>query len=253
MTVSVEIINQLNDNYSYLISSNENNSSIIIDPAESDKILDVLKKKTLNLNYIFITHHHSDHTSGVASLVKAYPEVKVFSPSELNSISVNLISDGNKIITNLNEFKIIHTPGHTLDHIVLCDVKNNLLFVGDVLFRLGCGRIFEGTLEQMHNSLIKLLNLSDNMMVYCGHEYTLNNIKFLEYIFKKNKILESTKKNIISDLSLNKRSIPFHLGEEKKHNPFLNQNCEMALELRSEINYSDFEFFSYLRKEKDSF
>jgi len=253
MTVSVEIINQLNDNYSYLISSNENNSSIIIDPAESDKILDVLKKKTLNLNYIFITHHHSDHTSGVASLVKAYPEVKVFSPSELNSISVNLISDGNKIITNLNEFKIIHTPGHTLDHIVLCDVKNNLLFVGDVLFRLGCGRVFEGTLEQMHNSLIKLLNLSDKMMVYCGHEYTLNNIKFLEYIFKKNKILESAKKNIISDLSLNKRSIPFHLGEEKKHNPFLNQNCEMALELRSEINYSDFEFFSYLRKEKDSF
>jgi len=253
MTVSVEIINQLNDNYSYLISSNENNSSIIIDPAESDKILDVLKKKTLNLNYIFITHHHSDHTSGVASLVKAYPEVKVFSPSELNSISVNLISDGNKIITNLNEFKIIHTPGHTLDHIVLCDVKNNLLFVGDVLFRLGCGRVFEGTLEQMHNSLIKLLNLSDKMMVYCGHEYTLNNIKFLEYIFKKNKILESAKKNIISDLSLNKRSIPFHLGEEKKHNPFLNQNCEMALELRSEINYSDFEFFSYLREEKDSF
>ena len=252
MTVSVEIINQLNDNYSYLISSNENNSSIIIDPAESDKILDVLKKKTLNLNYIFITHHHSDHTSGVASLVKAYPEVKVFSPSELNSISVNLISDGNTITTNLNEFKIIHTPGHTLDHIVLCDVKNNLLFVGDVLFRLGCGRVFEGTLEQMHNSLIKLLNLSDKMMVYCGHEYTLNNIKFLEYIFKKNKILESAKKNIISDLSLNKRSIPFHLGEEKKHNPFLNQNCEMALELRSEINYSDFEFFSYLRKEKDS-
>ena len=253
MTLSVEIINQLNDNYSYLISSNENNSSIIIDPAESDKILDVLKKKTLNLNYIFITHHHSDHTSGVANLVRAYPEVKVFSPSELNSISVNLISDGNKIITNLNEFKIIHAPGHTLDHIVLCDVKNNLLFVGDVLFRLGCGRVFEGTLEQMHNSLIKLLNLSDKMMVYCGHEYTLNNIKFLEYIFKKNKILESAKKNIISDLNLNKRSIPFHLGDEKKHNPFLNQNCKMALELRSENNYSDFEFFRYLREGKDSF
>ena len=253
MTVSVEIINQLNDNYSYLISSNENNSSIIIDPAESDKILDVLKKKTLNLNYIFITHHHSDHTSGVASLVKAYPEVKVFSPSELNSISVNLISDGNRITTDLNEFEVIHAPGHTLDHIILCDQKNNLIFVGDVLFRLGCGRVFEGTLEQMHNSLRKLLNLSDKMLVYCGHEYTLNNIKFLEHIFKKNKILESAKKNIISDLSLNKRSIPFHLGDEKKYNPFLNQNCEMALELRSENNYSDFEFFRYLREEKDSF
>ena len=132
MTVSVEIINQLNDNYSYLISSNENNSGIIIDPAESNKILDVLKKKKLNLNYIFITHHHSDHTSGVAGLVKAYPEVKIFSPSELNSISVNLISDGNTITTNLNEFEVIHAPGHTLDHIILCDQKNNLIFVGDV-------------------------------------------------------------------------------------------------------------------------
>ena len=253
MTISVEIINQLNDNYSYLISSNENNSGIIIDPAQSNKILDVLKKKRLNLNYIFITHHHNDHTSGVAGLVKAYPEVKVFSPSELNSISVNLISDGNKITTNLNEFEVIHTPGHTLDHIILCDQKNNLIFVGDVLFRLGCGRVFEGTLEQMHNSLTKLLNLSDKMLVYCGHEYTLNNIKFLEHIFKKNKILESAKKNIISDLRLNKRSIPFHLGDEKKYNPFLNQNCEMALELRSENNYSDFEFFRYLREEKDSF
>ena len=85
MTISVKIINQLNDNYSYLISSNENNSGIIIDPAESNKILDVLKKKKLNLNYIFITHHHSDHTSGVAGLVKAYPEVKIFSPSKLIS------------------------------------------------------------------------------------------------------------------------------------------------------------------------
>ena len=253
MSISVEIINQLSDNYSYLLSSNENKSGIIIDPAEADKILDVLSKKKLNLDYIFITHHHSDHTSGVVDLVKAYPNVKVFAPSELNSISVKIISDGNTITTDLNEFEVIHAPGHTLDHIILCDQKNNLIFVGDVLFRLGCGRVFEGTLEQMHNSLRKLLNLSDKMLVYCGHEYTLNNIKFLEHIFKKNKILESAKKNIISDLSLNKRSIPFHLGDEKKYNPFLNQNCEMALELRSEINYSDFEFFRYLREEKDSF
>ena len=84
----------------------KNNSAIIIDPAESDKILDILKKKKLNLDYIFITHHHSDHTSGVVDLVKAYPEVKVFSPSELNSISVNIISDGNEITTNFNKFKL---------------------------------------------------------------------------------------------------------------------------------------------------
>ena len=253
MTISVEIINQLSDNYSYLISSNVNSSGIVIDPADPDSILDILKKKKLNLDYIFITHHHSDHTSGVVDLVKANPEVKVFSPSELNSISVNIISDGNKITTNFNKFSIIYTPGHTLDHVVLCDHENNLLFVGDVLFRLGCGRVFEGTLEQMQNSLLQIYNLSDKMLVYCGHEYTLNNLKFLEHIFNKNKILDSAKKKIISDLSSKKRSIPFYLGDEKKCNPFLNQNCEMALELRSKNNYSDFEFFRYLREGKDSF
>ena len=253
MTVSVEIINQLNDNYSYLISSKENNSSIIIDPAEADKILDILKKKKLILDYIFITHHHSDHTSGVIDLVKRYPEVKVFSPSKISSISVDIISGGNNIATNLNKFEIIYAPGHTLDHIVLCDHKNNLLFVGDVLFRLGCGRVFEGTLEQMQNSLHELSNLPDRMLVYCGHEYTLNNLKFLEHIFKKNKILESVKNDIISDLDSKKRSIPFYLGDEKKCNPFLNQKCEMALELRDKNNYSDFEFFRYLREEKDGF
>jgi len=253
MSIFVEIINQLSDNYSYLIYSNDKSSCIIIDPAEADKIIDLLKNKYLSLDYIFITHHHSDHTSGVIDLVKAYPEVKIFSPSKLHSLSIKKISDDNKIKTSLNEFRIISTPGHTLDHIVLCDHENNLLFAGDVLFRLGCGRVFEGTFKQMQQSLQKILNLSDDMLVYCGHEYTLNNLKFLEHIFNNNKILENTKKQISSDLDSKGRSIPFYFGEEKKCNPFLNPRCEMALEFRNKNKYSDFEFFSYLRGEKDSF
>ncbi len=253
MSLSVEIINQLSDNYSYLIFNNDNSSGIIIDPAEADKLIDLLKKKKLNLDYIFITHHHSDHTSGVLDLVEAYPEVKIFSPSKIDALSTNIISEGNKIITTLNEFDIISAPGHTLDHIVLCDHNNYFLFVGDVLFRLGCGRVFEGTFQQMQNSLKKLLNLSDEMLVYCGHEYTLNNLKFLEHIFIKNAILENTKKQISSDLASKGRSIPFRLGEEKICNPFLNQKCEMAEEFRKKNKYSDSEFFSYLRREKDSF
>jgi len=253
MSLSVEIINQLSDNYSYLIFNNDNSSSIIIDPAEADQIIDSLKKKKLSLDYIFITHHHSDHTSGVPGLVEKYPEVKIYSPSALNSLSINKISEGDKIITSLNEFEIISSPGHTLDHIILCDHKNNLLFVGDVLFRLGCGRVFEGTFEQMQNSLQKLLNFSDEMLVYCGHEYTLNNLKFLEHIFSQNEILENTKKIISTDLNSKGRSIPFYLGEEKKSNPFLNQKCEMASEFRIKNKYSDFEFFTYLRERKDKF
>tara|TARA_Y100001970_G_scaffold18251_1_gene20509 strand:- start:6609 stop:7373 length:765 start_codon:yes stop_codon:yes gene_type:complete len=251
--LKIEIINQLNDNYSYLIFNNNNSSSIIIDPAEDEKIIKVLEKKKLKPEYIFVTHHHDDHTSGVLGLVKQYPQVQIYSPSELSTIEINQISNGDKIETILNEFQIFSTPGHTLDHIVLCDNKNKLLFVGDVLFRLGCGRIFEGTIEQMHNSLNKILNLSDDLKVYCGHEYTLNNLKFLENVLGHNVILENTKKQILEDLNLKNRSIPFILGDEKKSNPFLNPDCEIFSEFKKNNNYSNLEFFRYLREKKDNF
>ena len=135
----------------------------------------------------------------------------------------------------------------------MCDHKNNILFVGDVLFRVGCGRIFEGTYEQMRTSLQKILNLSDSMKVYCGHEYTKSNLKFLEHIFNKNKILEKIKKEIFKDLKSKGRSIPFNLGEEKKCNPFLNQECEMASVFRQKNKYSNFDFFKFLRDKKDDF
>ena len=250
---SIKIINQLNDNYSYLLFSNTSPSSLVIDPAEHNKILPILEKKKLKLDYILITHHHIDHTSGVLGLLKEYPEAQIYSPSELFSLKINRIADGDKIKTSLNEFQVFSTPGHTLDHVVLCDTKNKLLFVGDVLFRLGCGRVFEGTIEQMHNSLNKLLNLPDDMTVYCGHEYTLNNLKFLEHLFVQNDILENTKKQILRDLKLKNKSIPFILGDEKRSNPFLNPECEMASEFKKNNNYSNLEFFRYLREKKDNF
>ena len=187
------------------------------------------------------------------SLVKKYPQVKIYSPSDLYSLSINKISNGDIIKTSLNKFKILSSPGHTIDHIVLCDYNNNLLFVGDVLFRLGCGRIFEGTFEQMHNSLQNLLGLPNEMKVYCGHEYTINNLNFLEHVFKNNVILEETKNKILKDLNSKGRSIPFNLGEEKICNPFLNQECEMGSEFRKKNKYSNYELFRYLRERKDNF
>ena len=251
--INVEIINQLSDNYSYIIFNNSNSSSIVVDPSEDEKIIKVLKKKKLKLEYILITHHHNDHTSGVLGLVKEYPQAQIYSPSELFSLTINKISNGDKIKTRLNEFQVFATPGHTLDHVVLCDTKNKFLFVGDVLFRLGCGRVFEGTIEQMHNSLNKILNLSDDMTVYCGHEYTLNNLKFLEHLFVQNDILANTKKQILRDLKLKNKSIPFILGDEKRSNPFLNPKCEMASKFKKNNNYSNLEFFRYLREKKDNF
>ena len=250
--IKIEIINQLKDNYSYLLH-HDNSLAIVIDPADDEKIINVLESKKLKLECIFITHHHSDHTSGVLGLMKKFPHAQIYSPSELSSLKINNISNNNKVATPINEFDILSSPGHTLDHIVLCDFKNKLLFVGDVLFRLGCGRVFEGTLDQMHDSLNKILNLSDDMKVYCGHEYTLNNLMFLEDIFRENIDLEKVKKQILHDLETKNRTIPFVLGDEKKVNPFLNPNCEMSFKFKKNNNFSNLELFRYLREKKDNF
>ena len=250
--IKIEIINQLKDNYSYLLH-HDNSLAIVIDPADDEKIINVLESKKLKLECIFITHHHSDHTSGVLGLMKKFPHAQIYSPSELSSLKINNISNNNKVATPINEFDILSSPGHTLDHIVLCDFKNKLLFVGDVLFRLGCGRVFEGTLDQMHDSLNKILNLPDDMKVYCGHEYTLNNLMFLEDIFRENIDLEKVKKQILHDLETKNRTIPFVLGDEKKVNPFLNPNCEMSFKFKKDNNLSNLELFRYLREKKDNF
>ena len=250
--IKIEIINQLKDNYSYLLH-HDNSLAIVIDPADDEKIFNVLESKKLKLECIFITHHHSDHTSGVLGLMKKFPHAQIYSPSELSSLKINNISNNNKVATPINEFDIFSEPGHTLDHVVLCDFKNKLLFVGDVLFRLGCGRVFEGTLDQMHDSLNKILNLPDDMKVYCGHEYTLNNLMFLEDIFRENIDLEKVKKQILHDLETKNRTIPFVLGDEKKVNPFLNPNCEMSFKFKKNKNFSNLELFRYLREKKDNF
>ena len=250
--IKIEIINQLKDNYSYVLH-HDNSLAIVIDPADDEKIINVLESKKLKLECIFITHHHSDHTSGVLGLMKKFPHTQIYSPSEFSSLKINNISNNNKVTTPINEFDIFSAPGHTLDHVVLCDFKNKLLFVGDVLFRLGCGRVFEGTIDQMHDSLNKILNLSDDMKVYCGHEYTLNNLMFLEDIFRENIDLEKVKKQILQDLETTNRTIPFVLGDEKKVNPFLNPNCEMSFKFKKNNNFSNLELFRYLREKKDNF
>ena len=176
--ITVNIIPQLKDNYSYIIESEADCFAIIIDPAEVGPHCNFLQNKNLNLDSIILTHHHHDHTSGVRSLLQKYPSAKVYSPNPSIDGTTNLIENNDLIKTAVNKFDVIATPGHTLDHIILYDKINALLFSGDTLFHLGCGRLFEGTFEQMFKSLEKIKSLSKNTMVYCGHEYTKKNGEF---------------------------------------------------------------------------
>ena len=250
--MKVEIINQLKDNYSFVLY-NDTLKSCVIDPPDSNPILNFALENNLTIEDIFITHHHKDHTSGVKGILKAFPEVKIHSPSAQIENTRFVLRDGDEVNSCLNTFRIIKTPGHTLDHIIYYDENNGVLFCGDTLFRLGCGRVFEGTLNEMFNSLKKINELSKNTIIYCGHEYTIGNLNFLEKTLKKESSYLTIRNKINDDLNNKGKSVPFLLEDEKQYNLFLNQNSKLGTIIKKELGFTDFELFAYLRKAKDSF
>ena len=249
--IKIKILNQLKDNYSYILESQNSPFVSIIDPAESKSHLNYLKNNNLSLENIFLTHHHNDHVGGVKGILEKHPNTKVYSPSLSINSTTDEIKNDMVVKTKINSFNIIETPGHTLDHIILHDKENDFLFCGDTLFRFGCGRIFEGSLDQMYDSLQKINKLPDKTMVFCGHEYTINNIKFLQSIFANSENLLILNNNVNDQIRKNGRSIPFNLGEEKKFNPFLNQTSSLVKDLKTSLKLSDKELFVFLRQKKD--
>ena len=250
--MKVEIINQLKDNYSFVLY-NDTLKSCVIDPADSNPILNFALENNLTIEDIFITHHHKDHTSGVKGILNAFPEVNIHSPSAQIENTRFVLRDGDEVNSCLNTFRIIKTPGHTLDHIIYYDENNGVLFCGDTLFRLGCGRVFEGTLNEMFNSLKKINELDKNTIIYCGHEYTISNLNFLEKTLKKESVYLTVRNKINDDLNSKGKSVPFLLEDEKQYNLFLNQNSKLGTIIKKELGFTDFELFAYLRKAKDSF
>ena len=250
--MKVEIINQLKDNYSFVLY-NDTLKSCVIDPADSNPILNFALENNLTIEDIFITHHHKDHTSGVKGILNAFPEVNIYSPSAQIENTRFVLRDRDEVNSCLNTFRIIKTPGHTLDHIIYYDENNGVLFCGDTLFRLGCGRVFEGTLNEMFNSLKKINELDKNTIIYCGHEYTISNLNFLEKTLKKESAYLTVRNKINDDLNNKGKSVPFLLEDEKQYNLFLNQNSKIGTIIKKELGFTDFELFAYLRKAKDSF
>ena len=145
------------------------------------------------------------------------------------------------------EFEVIATSGHTLDHVVYYSRQNNLLFSGDTLFRFGCGRIFEGTYDEMKKSLNKIEKLDDSINVYCGHEYTIHNLKFLKKIFHNEKMLNKAELDILEQIKHTKSSMPFNLGNEKKLNPFLSLESPTYRNFMKKKGFDSIRMFKYLR------
>ena len=261
MTVKVEIIKQLTDNYAYIIYSEKTKDALILDPSEPKKIFNFLDSKHLNLKGILITHHHSDHTQGIKEIKKKL-NTKVFSSNSKILGTTNLLSNNENLKFDFIDFKIITTPGHTLDHIVFFSEKEKLLFSGDTLFYYGCGRVFEGTYEMMLKSLNKLKLLPDDTKVYCGHEYSYKNLEFildeLVYWQDRGAVKQKTREMIKKRGS----SMPFELGHQKDWNPFLNCDNPKYKQVIADFpknegkiskEASEIEYFTFIRDKRNEF
>ena len=239
--MKIEVIPCLQDNYAYIILDEVNNTACVIDPSESEPVINFLEKNNIELKFILNTHHHYDHVGGNQELKQKYAAKIIGYKGDKDRIpGIDFLVDDQENWKQGNfEAKIIHIPGHTLGHICFYFYKENSAFTGDTLFSLGCGRIFEGTYSQMYNSLKKLKILPDNTKIFCGHEYTKQNSKFCIKHDKdnqnlKNKINENDKK-----LKKGLPTVPSTIKDELECNIFLKSD--------------NLEIFSKLRDLKDNF
>ena len=195
--MKIKIIKCLQDNYSYLIIDESNNSACAIDPSESKPLIKFIEKKSLNLKFILNTHHHYDHVGGNKELKNKYNSKVIGFYGDKHRIPEIDISLKDREVWKHNnfEFKIFHVPGHTSGHICFHFYKQKILFTGDTLFSLGCGRIFEGTYKEMYQSINLIKSFPLETKIYCGHEYTLSNSKFCKKYDSENKDLKKNRKN----------------------------------------------------------
>ena len=253
--INIEPIEAFSDNYIWLLTTNE--GSIVIDPGESDNLLKIIKERNLNLKAILITHHHFDHTGGIEEIL-ADKSIDVYGPNN-NIDSINIkVSNESKINLLGIEFEVIEIPGHTLDHIAYY-AKNDghpILFSGDTLFAGGCGRVFEGTFEQMYESLSILKKLPLDTKIYCGHEYTESNLRFAKIVEPLNQGIISRYNDVVK---LNKQGIPTlpsTIEIEIETNPFLRvglKSIQQKISKKFNTPKNDKDIFAAIRQWKDNF
>ena len=245
------------DNYIWAIVYG--NSCVVVDPGDSSPVFDFLESNNLDLECILITHHHFDHTGGMLALAKKY-DCPVYGPrgDHIEGLT-SKVSEGDEITIFNFKFKIFETPGHTLDHIAYfhSSDKGSYLFCGDTLFSGGCGRLFEGTAEDMFSSLNKFISLPDETLVFCAHEYTQSNLKFALSVNPNNLDLIKYSKKVDKLRSNSEITLPSNIGLEKKINPFFLLNDKEILKnseqfISGKISNS-VESLAAIRSMKDSF
>ena len=241
------------DNYIWTLN-NDRGDCLIVDPGEAAPVLTAMEKNQWRPAAILLTHHHHDHVGGVKELLQHFPDLVVYGPQETQDKGSNrLVAEGDKVAILGLEFSVIATPGHTLGHISYYSAP--YLFCGDTLFSGGCGRLFEGTPQQMFNSFQKLNQLPGETLVCCAHEYTLSNMKFACSLLPQDTKIAGYYREIKELRAKNAVSLPVTLAFERQINVFLRtQDADLQKVIGFETpQQQEWQVFATLREKKDHF
>lgn len=254
--MDVKILPALQDNYMYLIIDKTTRDAAIIDPVDPERVIAAVEREKVNLKQVLTTHHHWDHAGGNTKLVQTFKShLDVYGGDDRIESLTNKVKHNDTFKIGMLNVECLHTPCHTTGHIcynVTSNDNESAVFTGDTLFLGGCGRFFEGTPTQMYSALINILSkLPDETKVFCGHEYSLQNLAFGAHVEPNNVEIQEKIKWAKQQREENQPTVPSTIGEEKRINPFMRVLVKDVQDHAGKLDGID--VMGAIRKEKDSF
>lgn len=214
----------LSDNYAYLLIDEQTNEACVVDPSEAGPVAEAVKREGVAFTTIINTHHHWDHVGGNEALVAEFPALKVYGHKKDEARTpciTHLVEDGDTALVGTLETRFLFVPCHTSGHVTAYFEAEKVAFTGDTLFIAGCGRLFEGTAADMRANMVKLMALPDDTRIYCGHEYTVQNLEFALALEPSNAATQEKLRWAQAQRAQNLPTVPGSVAEEKRINPFV--------------------------------